>query len=246
MSPSELTSDTDGVAIPRRRRPDSAGKSWSAPALQRLPLPAAAATVYAGIRVFDLMVTAFMLQHGRFRKSHVSLARFLTSGDGRWYQAIAAHGYQYDPSQLAHSRILSFLPGYPAAIDALAWLPGVSIVLAGFAVTILAGLAAAWGVAALGVKLTADLHTSLLMVAMWALAPSSVVLSRLYAEALFCALAVWALVALVSRHWLTAGVLVILAGTVRITALALVAAVAVAAAIALAEAARRRQRIAVW
>ena len=95
-------------------------------------------------------------------------------------------------------------------------------------------------------KLTADPRISLLMVAVWAVAPASTVLEMLYAEALFCALAVWALVALADRRWLTAAGLTIAAGTVRSTAVALIAAVVVAAAAALVEAARTRQRIAGW
>jgi hypothetical protein len=142
--------------------------------------------------------------------------------------------------------VLAFLPGYPAAIDSLAWLPGVSIALAGFAITVLAGLAAAGGLATLGLKLTGDSRISLIMVAIWAVAPGCIALSRVYAEALFCALAVWALIALIDRRWLTAGILVMLAGTVRGTALALVAAVAVAVALALIQAVRTRQRIGAW
>ena len=142
--------------------------------------------------------------------------------------------------------MLAFLPGYPAAIDSLAWLPGVSIALAGFAITFLAGLAAAWGLATLGLKLTADSRISLIMVAIWAVAPGCIALSRVYAEAPFCALAVWALIALIDRRWLTAGILVMLSGTVRGTALALVAAVAAAVVLALIQAVRTRQRIGAW
>jgi hypothetical protein len=120
------------------------------------------------------------------------------------------------------------------------------LIAAGVAVTAAAGLAAAWGITTLGTKLTADPRISLLMVAAWAVAPGSLVLSMVYAEALFCALAVWALVALVDRRWLTAAVLTLLAGTVRSTALALIAAVAVAALIALIQAARAHQPLAVW
>ncbi|HET9967741.1 MAG TPA: hypothetical protein VFQ68_05855 [Streptosporangiaceae bacterium] len=85
----------------------------------------------------------------------------------------------------------------------------------------------AWGLTTLGLKLTGDPRISLLLTAVWAVAPGSVVLTMLYAEALFCALAGWALVALVSRRWLTAGMLTLAAGTVRSTAVALIAAVAV-------------------
>jgi hypothetical protein len=249
MSTSGLTSDTDDVAGPGRLPADSARGRWSIPSIPqalRVPLPAAGIGVYAGIRLLSLMIAAFLLRHGEFRQPNGSLDQLIIGGDGGFYRSVAAHGYHYNPSQLAHTNVLAFLPGYPAAIDSLAWLPGVSIALAGFAVTILAGLAAAWGLATLGMKLTADPRISLLMVALWAVAPGSIALSRVYAEALFCALAVWALVALVDRRWLTAGALVSLAGTVRSTALALIAAVAVAVIIALIQAARTRQPIARW
>lgn len=108
-----------------------------------------------------------------------------------------------------------------------------TLLAAGLAVTAVAGLATAWGLVILGLKLTADPRVGLLMVAIWAVAPGSAVLSMVYAEALFCALAVWALIALVGQRWLTAAGLTALAGTVRSTAAALVAAVAVAAVAAL-------------
>jgi hypothetical protein len=113
-------------------------------------------------------------------------------------------------------------------------------------VTIAAGLAAAWGLTRLGMTLTGDPRISLLMAALWAATPGSLVLSMLYAEALFCALAIWTLIALVERRWLTAAGLTILAGTVHSNAAALVAAVAVAALPALVRAAQARQHIAAW
>jgi hypothetical protein len=235
-----LTSDT-GVAVPGRL-----ARRWSLPRSGRLPLPATAAIVYLGIRVLQLAVVAFLLRHGAYQRAHVSLEQWIIGGDGAFYRAIAAHGYDHELIQLTNSSVFASFPGYPAAIDSLAWLPGISIAAAGFAVTVLAGLAAAWGLATLGLKLTADSRISLIMVAIWAVAPGCIALSRVHSEALFCALAVWALVALADRRWLTAGILVMLAGTVRSTALALVAAVAVAVVLALIQAARTRQRIGAW
>jgi hypothetical protein len=240
MSASGLTSDT-GVAVPGRL-----ARRWSLPRSGRLPLPATAAIVYLGIRVLQLAVVAFLLRHGAYQRAHVSLEQWIIGGDGAFYRAIAAHGYDHELIQLTNSSVFASFPGYPAAIDSLAWLPGISIAAAGFAVTVLAGLAAAWGLATLGLKLTADSRISLIMVAIWAVAPGCIALSRVHSEALFCALAVWALVALADRRWLTAGILVMLAGTVRSTALALVAAVAVAVVLALIQAARTRQRIGAW
>ncbi len=240
MSVSGLTSDTD-VTVPGRP-----GRRWSLPRSVRLPLPATAAVVYLGIRLLGLGVIAFLLRHGAYQRAHVSLEQLIIGGDGGFYRAIAAHWYDHGLVQLTHSSVFASFPGYPAAIDSLAWLPGVSIVVAGFAVTVLAGMAAAWGLATLGLKLTGDSRISLIMVAIWAVAPGCLALSRVHSEALFCALAVWALVALVDRRWLTAGILVLLAGTVRSTALALVAAVVVAAVPALIQAVRTRQRIGAW
>jgi Mannosyltransferase (PIG-V) len=244
MSQPGVSSGTDDVAASARPEPAAAGARWSVPRPPRLPLTGV--IIFAAIRVLSVAIGAFLLRSGTFSDRHWSVVRWLRAADGGHYLAIAAHGYTYPPGQLAHASVFSFFPAYPAAMRSLAWLPGVTLVGAGLAVTAIAGLAAAWGITTLGMKLTADPRISLLMVAVWAVAPASTVLEMLYAEALFCALAVWALIALVDRRWLTAAGLTIAAGTVRSTAVALVAAVVVAAAAALIEAARTRQRIAGW
>lgn len=246
MSHAGARSGTDDIAVPVRPEGAAAGRRWPVPELPRLPLPLTAAIIFAGIRVLSVAIAAFALRRGTFSDRHWSLLRWMRAADGGHYLAIAAHGYTYPAGQLAHASVFSFFPAYPAAMKSLAWLPGVTLAGAGLAVTAIAGVAAALGITALGMKLTADPRISLLMVAVWAVAPTSTVLEMLYAEALFCALAVWALVALVDRRWLTAAGLTIAAGTVRSTAVALIAAVVVAAAAALVEAARTRQRIAGW
>src|SRR6516225_4043999 len=247
MSLSGVNPDIDDVPSPARPEPepgDRARGRWSVPGPFRLPLTGV--LIYLGIRLISVATTGYLLGQGKYRVRHWSLLRWMRSSDGGHYQAIAAHGYAYPAGQLAHASVFSWFPGYPAAIDSIAWLPGVTIVTAGLIVTAVAGLAAAWGLTTLGLKLTGDARISLLLVAVWAVAPSSIVLSMLYAEALFCALAVWALVALVSGRWLTAGLLTLAAGTVRSTAVALILAVLVAAAIALVRAVRARQPFAVW
>jgi len=202
--------------------------------------------IYAGIRALSVLVAVFLLGHGTYRQRGWSLVQWMRSSDGGHYQAIAAHGYTYPAGQLAHASVFSWFPGYPAALDAIAWLPGVTIVAAGLVVTAVAGLAAAGGLAALGLKLTGDPRISLLLVAVWAVAPSSTVLSMMYAEALFCALAIWALVALVNGRWLTAAGLTLAAGTVRSTALALILTLVAAALIAVVRAVRAGQPFARW
>jgi len=246
MSHSGVPSDTGEITAPVRPDPAPTGRRWSVPAVPRLPLPLAGAIIFAGIRVFSVAIAAFLLRQGTFNDRHWSLVRWMRAADGGHYLAIAAHGYAYPAGQLAHASVFSFFPAYPAAMYSIAWLPGVTLVGAGLAVTAIAGLAAAWGITTLGVKLTADPRISLLLVAVWAVAPAATVLETLYAEALFCALAVWALVALVDRRWLTAAWLTIAAGTARSTVLALIAAVEVAALAAMVQAVRAREPIARW
>ena len=249
MSLSGVNPDIDDAPGPSRPDPDpgsGAGRRWPVPELPRLSPGLTGTLIYAGIRLLSAAITAFLLGHGHYQLRHWSLIRWARSSDGGHYISIAAHGYTYPPGQLAHASVFSWFPGYPAVIDSIAWLPWVTIVAAGLIVTAVAGLVAAWGLTTLGLKLTGDPRISLLLVAIWAVAPSSIVLSMMYAEALFCALAIWALVALVGRRWLTAGGLTLLAGTVRSTAVALILAVLVAAVIAVAQAVRARQPLAAW
>jgi hypothetical protein len=203
--------------------------------------------IYAAVRVLTLAVAALLLHHGRFRALHGSLAHLIVSWDSGRFLYIAAHGYAYVPFFRHPESILATYPGYPLAIDTIAWVPGIGLERAGFAVTIAAGLAAAWGLTRLGMALLGDRRLSLVMVAVWAVAPASFVLSMEYSEALFCALAIWSLVALVERRWLLAGVLTIGAGLARSsTSVALVAAVTVAALPTVIAALRARQPAAMW
>jgi hypothetical protein len=213
----------------------------------RLRTELAGVAIFAVIRVLALGVAAFLLPRGRFSSHlHYSLWHLISSWDGASFLTIAAHGYSYVPGDLRHDVIFAWFPGYPGAVDAIAWIPGLGIDRAALAVTVTAGLAAAWGLTRLGLILTGSRRISLLMVALWAVAPGSLVWMMLYSEALFCALAVWCLVALAERRWLTAAALTVLAGTARSTALALVAAIAVAALPALIRAARARQAASQW
>ncbi len=221
----------------------AAGKHGTSPGFR---VPLYGALIFAGIRVLSVATAAFLLPRGKFHELHYSLQHLIRSWDGGYYLAIAVHGYSYEPGNIRHEAIFAWFPGYPAAVHAIAWIPGVSPAQAGLGVTIAAGLAAAWGLTRLGMTLTGDRRVSLLMTALWAVAPGSIVLSMLYSEALFCALAIWSLIALAEQRWLTAAGLTILAGTVRSSAVALIAAITVAALPALIRAARARQHIAAW
>jgi hypothetical protein len=234
---------SDPVAQPALPVPAAADEGGTSP---RIGLALAGVAIFASIRLLALGVSAFLLPRGKFHTLHYSLWHLIASWDSGRYLHIAAHGYSYVPGNLRLDVIFAWFPGYPAAIDTLSWIPGVGADGAALTVTIAAGLAAAWGLTRLGLAVTGDQRISLLMVALWAVAPGSLVWIMLYSEALFCALAVWSLVALVERRWLTAAGLTILAGTVRSAAIALVAAVAVAGLPPVIRAVRAREPIGAW
>jgi hypothetical protein len=244
MSLSGVNSGIDNAPRPEPDLASGHRERWSIPGPSRLPL--AGTLIYVGIRLLSVVLTALLLGSGNYQRRHWSLIRWMRSSDGGHYRAIAEHGYAYPAGQLAHASVFSWFPGYPAAIDALAWLPRISIVTAGLIVTAIAGMTAAWGLTRLGLKLTGDPRISLLLVAIWAVAPGSAPLSMTYAEALFCALAIWALLALANGRWLTAGLLTLAAGTVRSTAVALILAVLTAAAAAVIRAVREHQPFTAW
>jgi hypothetical protein len=236
MSLSGRLGDTARVLVEGRVTSAASRPAASPPAARRSAgaldglfssLPAAAMAVFAATRLITLFTVVYLLPLGEFRKIHRSLWGWMTSTfDSNWYAFIAAHGYPR-----AGVGLFKFFPGYPAVIDAIAWIPGMGIARAGIIVTSVAGLAAAWGIVRLGLRVTGDSRTSLLMAALWGVAPGAMVLSMMYSEALFCALAVWALVAVAERRWLTAGTLCLAAGLVHSNAVALIAAVVVAALI---------------
>ncbi|HEY9316036.1 hypothetical protein [Williamsia sp.] len=74
-------------------------------------------------------------------------------------------------------------------------------------------------------------RAGLLLSVFFAAAPMGIVLSMAYTEALFCALAAWALVGVLQERWLLAGTTAMLAGLSRPTAVVLIAVVILAAAL---------------
>ncbi|GAA1458295.1 glycosyltransferase family 39 protein [Williamsia maris] len=75
-------------------------------------------------------------------------------------------------------------------------------------------------------------RVGLILVVLFAAAPMGVVLSMAYTETLFCSLAVWALVGVLEKRWVLAGVVTMFAGLTRPTAVVLVGVVMLAALLA--------------
>lgn len=147
--------------------------------------------------------------------------------DGKDFLAIAQHGYSHSV-QAGHDPSIAFFPGYPLALRALHAGTHLSVGVLAVLVSVTAGLVFAQGLN----RLVGGDRLGLTVVALAAVSPLSIVLMMAYSEALFCALAVWALVFMRDRSWLAAGLLTALALTVRSTGIALVVALAVAVLLA--------------
>ena len=212
------------------------------PALRWNPA-ATAVAVYLGVRLVGVLVLAW------FGAIHdLSLDDLLSRWDGVWMLDIADYGYDGVPetgtdAQGVHTdtTAYAFFPGYPILVGLFAKLPLVSPFGAGIALNVVIGAVAAVGVARLGADCakrvrpdTADItarNTGLILVVLFAAAPMGVVLSMTYTEALFCALAVWALVGVLEERWLLAGLSAFAIGLVRPTGIAVIVVVMIAAMI---------------
>ncbi len=207
-------------------------RTWS---VRRTGVLLAPALIFLGIRELGLLVLTWMAA----RNNH-SVSEALRSWDGQWFLAIAGGGYDGVPDGLVDAygqrsaeTPLAFFPGYPlvvrwfAAIDGQG---GIGLVTSALTVTIVSGVVCSYALARLGRHIRGGSHrTGLILVALFAASPMSVVLAMAYSEAMFCALAAWALVGVMEKRWLLAGVCCALAGLVRSTGAALILAVGLAA-----------------
>lgn len=194
----------------------------AAPRVPALRRAAPALLGYAAVRALGLLTLA-VWSAARGKNAYTLLtARW----DSLWYTRVAERGYGYEvrlPNGDVHSN-LAFFPLLPWLERALHALTPLSYAGAGFAVSLLASVAAAWGVFAV-TDLVYGPRVGVCAVLLWAVLPVGIVQSMAYSESLFTALAAWSLYAVLTGRWLTAGVLAALAGLTRPVGLAVVAAV---------------------
>ncbi|MFF9409371.1 hypothetical protein ACF1B0_28200 [Streptomyces anandii] len=177
---------------------------------------------YASVRALGLLALA--LWSGARDKSAYTL--LTARWDSLWYARVAAGGYGYEvrlPNGDVHSD-LAFFPFLPGLERLLAAVTGASYADAGFVVSLLASLAAAWGIFAVADHVYGA-RAGVCAVLLWAMLPVGIVQSMAYSESLFTALAAWSLYAVLTGRWVTAGALALLAGLTRPVGLAVVAAV---------------------
>ncbi|MER5455130.1 hypothetical protein ABT008_10115 [Micromonospora sp. NPDC002389] len=189
-------------------------------ALYALP----AIVAYAAIRLVGVVAVYVWA-----RSSGRSPGARLASSDGVWYLGITQDGY--DGFAQTQSN-MAFFPLYPGLTTALDRISPLTARDAALIVAWLAGLAAAWGLFAIGAHLH-NRRTGVLLAALWAAVPHAIVQSMAYSETLFTALAAWTLYALLRGYWVTAGVLCLFAGLTRPTASSLIPVVGLAALVAI-------------
>ncbi|MER5834786.1 mannosyltransferase family protein [Streptomyces sp. NPDC002130] len=184
---------------------------------------------YAAVRALGLLAL-FLWSAARDKSAYTLLtARW----DALWYVRVAELGYGYEVrlangdvhSNLAFFPLLPWLERLVAAVSPLSYADG------GFLVSLLASLAAAWGIFAVADHVYGR-RAGVCAVLLWAVLPVGIVQSMAYSESLFTALAAWSLYAVLTGRWVTAGTLALLAGLTRPVGLAVVAAVWVTAAAA--------------
>ncbi|MCK1818720.1 hypothetical protein MTQ10_03650 [Streptomyces sp. XM83C] len=203
--------------------------------------------VFGGLKLTGFAVFMWLLDaSGDFRTRHPRFGGgahawdVLATWDGWWYQQIAAHGYHpaLEPVPGATGLITlqgnsaAFFPLYPAAMRLVSEVTGLGLYGAGMLVSVVASFAAALGIHAVTARLV-DRRAGLAAAGLWAVWPGSGVEWAVYSDSLYVALAAWACHAMLTRRWLTAGLLTYMAGLNRPTAVALIAALAVAALLAL-------------
>ncbi|MGC0332954.1 hypothetical protein RKD23_005944 [Streptomyces sp. SAI-170] len=177
---------------------------------------------YAAVRALGL-VALVAWSAARDKSAHTLLtARW----DSLWYTRVAELGYGYEvrlPNGDIHSN-LAFFPLLPWLERGLHAVSPLSYADAGLVVSLLASLAAAWGIFAVADQVYGR-RAGVCAALVWAVLPVGIVQSMAYSESLFTALAAWSLYAVLTGRWLTAGTLAALAGLTRPVGLAVVAAV---------------------
>ncbi|MBD0842231.1 hypothetical protein [Streptomyces sp. TRM68416] len=202
--------------------------------------------LYSTLKLLGFGVFMYLLHSaGDYRDKHPRFGGgerpwdVLATWDGWWYQQIAEHGYHPElvPVPGATGLITlegnsaAFFPLYPAAMRLVSEVTGLGLYGAGLLVSVLASFAAALGIHAVTARLGGR-RAGLAAAGLWAVWPGSGVEWAVYSDSLYVALAAWSCHAVMTRRWLTAGLLTCAAGLNRPTAVALIGAVAVAALLA--------------
>ncbi|MGA5818731.1 hypothetical protein ACPC54_12845 [Kitasatospora sp. NPDC094028] len=201
---------------------------------------------YAVVKAIGLTVFLLLLSHtGDYLKKDPGRGGgaqpwdVLGTWDGVWYQRIAENGYNPQliplhgfPLASYYENSSAFFPLYPWLMRLVGAVTGLGPYGSGIVVSVLASLVAAAGIFAIAERL-GGFRAGVIAAVVWGLFPGSGVEWAVYSDSLFVALSAWACYCVMTRRWLSAGLLTLVAGLNRPTAAALIAAVSIAALVAL-------------
>ena len=176
--------------------------------LRTLWAPAAlVALIGAAVRV-GMLATVAAVQDDK-------LWGLLNKWDAKHYVEIARGGYfgaDISTDGPVHETTMAFFPGFPFLVRGLSSIFGTDEAGTAIALNVLFSIALAAGVMALAARMGMGKWAQVLSAVMVTCAPMSIVFSMPYTEALFGALAIWAVVALVDERWWAAAALIFVAG----------------------------------
>ena len=203
--------------IPRTGEPGTAERQALS---DRLPHPWAF-PLLVFVVTWLLILAAWYGSDAVYGRSHPWTWHFLIK-DANFYLGIAEHGYTGDPARAA------FFPLFPLLIHVASYLTGGNYAAAGLIISVAGGAASAVAVWALAARVC-DRRVADRAVMLYCVFPGAMTFGILYSEPLAVALAAVALLALVDRRWLLAGILGAVATAERPSMIVLVAACGAAA-----------------
>ncbi|MFJ9445576.1 hypothetical protein ACIRRH_27495 [Kitasatospora sp. NPDC101235] len=236
--------------VPEQRSgdPDDAARTWQERARALVVRFGPAVWCYAVLKLIGFTVFMKLLS---FAGAYATKpARFggganpwdvVASWDGWWYQQVAQFGYHPALVPIPNGPVgfnveqnsAAFFPLYPGLMRLTSDATGLGLYGAGMLVSVVASLFAAAGIYAVVEKLTGDARSGVIAAGIWAIAPGSGAEWAVYSDSLFVALAAWACYCVMTKQWVAAGVITLVAGLNRPTSAALIGAVGLAALVEL-------------
>jgi hypothetical protein len=148
-----------------------------------------------------------------FPKIHL-LSTMGSIWDGRWYLAIASHGYPTRLFNEGDGSRWAFFPAWPAAVRGTSALTGLNLADAAVVLAFLFGLTSVIAIF-LAVRQIFGKENADRTVLLYVFFPTAYVLSMGYTEGLFLTAAAGCLFCLSRRYWISAGLFAMVAGLTR-------------------------------
>lgn len=151
----------------------------------------------------------------------------LSSWDAQYYITITENGY-FDPeNEEAHHLTMAFFPGFPYLLRLVHMVTQLPLVLVALLINFAFLVLLAGAVLALCERMNLSRFEAYIATVAVTCAPLSIVFNMPYTEAMFMALALWAVIAMIDQRWILAGIFVFLVSAVRLTAIDVIVAFAI-------------------